>query len=84
MSNKCESGRARFARPDGAFYLFFGIEGEDDSRALAKRIVSETGVGLAPGRAFGVEGEGFLRLCFARSERDLSMAAGRLRDWIAR
>ncbi|MCA1243587.1 pyridoxal phosphate-dependent aminotransferase [Stappia stellulata] len=79
-----ESGRARFTRPDGAFYLFFGIEGEDDSRALAKRIVSETGVGLAPGRAFGGEGEGFLRLCFARSERDLSMAATRLRDWIAR
>ncbi|SDT94368.1 pyridoxal phosphate-dependent aminotransferase [Stappia sp. ES.058] len=78
------TARARFAVPRGAFYLFFGIEGEADSRALAKRIVSETGVGLAPGIAFGAEGEGFLRLCFARSPTDLHAAAARLRDWIAR
>ncbi|WP_029060047.1 pyridoxal phosphate-dependent aminotransferase [Stappia stellulata] len=79
-----DTQRARFTRPGGAFYLFFGIEGEDDSRDLARRIVRETGVGLAPGIAFGAEGEGFLRLCFARSRRDLSTAAARLRDWIAR
>jgi len=78
------SGRVRMAEPKGAFYLFFGIEGYPDSRALAKRIVAETGVGLAPGIAFGDAGEGFLRLCFARSPRHLEEAGERLFNWITR
>ncbi len=78
------SNRIRYAVPQGAFYVFFGVEGETDSRALAKRIVAETGVGLAPGSAFGAEGEGFLRLCFARSQEHLALAAGRLNAWLAR
>ena len=41
------------------------VEGEDDSLAFAKRLVAEHGLGLAPGAAFGPEGEGWLRWCFA-------------------
>lgn len=78
------SGRVRFAQPAGGFYLFFGVEGEPDCRDLALRLVSETGVGLAPGRAFGTGGEGFLRLCFARSADDLRQAGERLGDWLSR
>ncbi|HET8727746.1 MAG TPA: pyridoxal phosphate-dependent aminotransferase [Alphaproteobacteria bacterium] len=65
-------------RPQGAFYLFFGVEGENDSVALAKRLIDEAGVGLAPGSAFGVGGEGFLRLCFAGSHAHLEKAMDRL------
>jgi len=50
-------------------YAFFRIEGQDDSLALAKRLVADHGLGLAPGAAFGDEGEGWLRWCFA--SRDL-------------
>ena len=46
-------------------YAFFRIAGHDDSLALAKRLVTEAGLGLAPGAAFGDEGEGWLRWCFA-------------------
>ena len=53
------------ATPKGGMYAFFRIEGQDDSLALAKRLVSEAGLGLAPGAAFGDEGEGWLRWCFA-------------------
>jgi aspartate/methionine/tyrosine aminotransferase len=49
----------------GGMYAFFRIEGQDDSLALAKRLVAEHGLGLAPGAAFGGEGEGWLRWCFA-------------------
>ena len=49
----------------GGMYAFFRIEGQDDSLALAKRLVTEHGLGLAPGVAFGPEGEGWLRWCFA-------------------
>jgi aspartate/methionine/tyrosine aminotransferase len=51
--------------PPGAMYAFFKMEGLTDSLAFCKRLVSEQGVGLAPGAAFGEEGEGFVRWCFA-------------------
>jgi aspartate/methionine/tyrosine aminotransferase len=53
------------ASPCGGMYAFFRIEHEKDSLALAKRLVEGHGLGLAPGVAFGAEGEGWLRWCFA-------------------
>jgi aspartate/methionine/tyrosine aminotransferase len=53
------------ARPRGAMYAFLRVQGQDDSLALAKRLVVEHGLGLAPGVAFGPQGEGWLRWCFA-------------------
>lgn len=53
------------AAPPGGMYAFFRVEGQDDSLALAKALVREHGLGLAPGVAFGAEGEGWLRWCFA-------------------
>ena len=51
--------------PDGGMYAFFRLEGCEDSFTLAKTLVTEAGLGLAPGAAFGPEGEGWLRWCFA-------------------
>ena len=51
--------------PDGGMYAFFRIAGCEDSVALAKRLIEQAGLGLAPGAAFGPEGEGWLRWCFA-------------------
>jgi aspartate/methionine/tyrosine aminotransferase len=56
------------ATPPGGMYAFFRVEGQADSLALAKRLVVEHGLGLAPGVAFGPEGEGWLRWCFATRE----------------
>jgi aspartate/methionine/tyrosine aminotransferase len=56
------------ARPAGGMYAFFRVPGGDDSLALAKRLVIEHGLGLAPGAAFGSEGEGWLRWCFASKD----------------
>ena len=53
------------APPPGGMYAFFRVDGAGDSLALAKRLVTEVGLGLAPGAAFGPEGEGWLRWCFA-------------------
>ncbi len=58
------------ARPLGGMYAYFRVAGQDDSLALAKSLVAGPGLGLAPGAAFGDEGEGWLRWCFA--SRDLS------------
>ena len=67
------------AAPAGAMYAFFRVAGVDDSLALCKRLVSEAALGLAPGIAFGPEGEGFVRWCFAASEERLAEGIRRLR-----
>lgn len=78
------TGRLRCALPEGAFYLFCGVEGVSDSRALAFRLVDEAGVGVAPGSAFGAAGEGFVRLCYARRTEDIAEVARRMAGWLAR
>jgi aspartate/methionine/tyrosine aminotransferase len=55
------------AAPVGAMYLFVGIDGMTDSVKFAKKLVRDAKLGLAPGAAFGPEGEGYLRWCFASS-----------------
>ncbi len=70
--------RVHIARPRGSFYAFFAVDGLDDSLSYAKRLLEETGVGLAPGAAFGPGGEGHMRLCFASSPERLSEALDRL------
>jgi aspartate/methionine/tyrosine aminotransferase len=77
------TGRVRCAPPEGAFYLYFQVEGVTDTRAAAKEIVDKTGVGLAPGTAFGLGGEDGFRLCFNRNIPDIEEAAARLSQWLA-
>jgi len=72
------------ASPPGGLYAFFRVEGEDDSLAFARRLVADHGLGLAPGVAFGPEGEGWLRWCFAsrdpaRLDQGLQRLAGAVR-----
>lgn len=76
------TGRARFTVPQGAFYLFFAIDGITDPRAAAFDIVDKANVGLAPGTAFGPGGEAFLRLCFHRRLDQIEEAAHRLAKWM--
>jgi aspartate/methionine/tyrosine aminotransferase len=67
------------ATPKGGMYAFFRIVGQDDSLALAKRLVGDHGLGLAPGAAFGDEGEGWLRWCYAsRDPARLTLGVQRL------
>ncbi|HEV2678230.1 MAG TPA: pyridoxal phosphate-dependent aminotransferase [Aliidongia sp.] len=70
--------RVQVAPPDGAFYAFIKVDGMTDSLAFAKEILAKTKVGLAPGAAFGLGGEGHLRLCFAASRDRLAPALERL------
>jgi hypothetical protein len=44
--------------------------------------VAEAGLGLAPGSAFGPEGEGFVRWCFAASPERLEAGVARLRAFL--
>ena len=74
-----------FALPDGGMYLFLRLpEGMDDFQ-IAKRLVQEAGLGLAPGSAFAPEAQGWLRWCFASKELDrLRAGAERLDRWLSK
>jgi len=75
----------QLARPQGAMYLFFRLPGRsDDSLAFAKSLVTTVGLGLAPGIAFGHEGEGYLRWCFAATEELIERGVERLHDYLRR
>ncbi|KML19717.1 MULTISPECIES: pyridoxal phosphate-dependent aminotransferase [Burkholderia] len=69
----------------GAMYLFFRIAGHDDSVSLARQLLNQTGLGLAPGAAFGPEGDGWLRWCHAvSSDAKLLDGVDRLAGFLSR
>ncbi|WP_064693717.1 pyridoxal phosphate-dependent aminotransferase [Rhizobium aegyptiacum] len=78
------TNRVETLKPDGAIYAFLKIDGVTDSRSAAIDIVDKTGVGLAPGAAFGAGGALFLRACFLRDPAQVAIAAERLCDYIAK
>ena len=79
------------AAADGGMYAFFRLEDQarfGDSLEIAKRLVVEAGLGLAPGNAFMVnpraEAQGWLRWCFASQDvARLGQGVDRLKHWLA-
>jgi aspartate/methionine/tyrosine aminotransferase len=75
----------QLAVPKGGMYAFFQLEGFGDSLDLAKRLVTEVGLGIAPGNAFAPEAQGWLRWCFASKDLGrLDEGVRRLQGWLAR
>jgi len=72
------------ALPSGAMYVFFRVGGMSDSLAFCTRLVRDARLGLAPGSAFGPEGQGFVRWCFAASRERLAEGVRRLEAFLDR
>ena len=73
------------ASPRGGMYAFFRLQGFGDSLDVARRLVAEAGLGLAPGNAFAPEAQGWLRWCFASKDAArLDAGVQRLRDWLSK
>jgi aspartate/methionine/tyrosine aminotransferase len=71
--------------PQGTFYVFPNVTALGKSSDwLADYILNEAGVALLPGTAFGENGEGYLRLCFANSLENLQIAVERIGRALAR
>jgi aspartate/methionine/tyrosine aminotransferase len=78
--------RLSLPRPEAAFYAFIRVDGMQGSVAFAKDLLARTGVGLAPGAAFGDDDQPFddyLRLCFAATLPTLERAFDRIGDYLA-
>ena len=71
------------ARPQGAFYAFPNITGTGfDERELADRLLTEAGVAVLPGTAFGEAGKGFIRLAYTQSEDELKLGLESIRSFL--
>ena len=69
----------------GGMYAFFRLDGFGDSLDVAKRLVREAGLGLAPGNAFSPEAQGWLRWCFASKDLSrLEQGVERLQGWLGK
>ena len=65
--------------PRGAFYVFPNITGFGmTSRECAEYILEKTHVVTAPGDAFGPDGEGYIRICYASKYEDIKEALERM------
>ncbi len=64
--------------PEGAFYLMARVDTTETSLDLALRLLRDAKVGVAPGTAFGPEGAGCIRMCFAISPDLAREAVARL------
>jgi aminotransferase len=71
--------------PKGAFYVFpniskFGLTSEE----FAKKLLIEEKVITVPGTAFGIYGEGFIRISYAYSIENLKEALSRIEKFISK
>jgi aspartate/methionine/tyrosine aminotransferase len=73
----------RCARPQGSFYAFPNVMGTGfDERELADRLLTEAGVAVLPGTAFGGAGKGYIRLAYTQSEDELKRGLKQIGDFI--
>jgi aspartate/methionine/tyrosine aminotransferase len=74
----------RFANPQGAFYLYADVSRfTNDSAAFCRAMLEGAGVATVPGTDFDeVDGDRFIRMCFAGTGEDMAEAARRLKDWL--
>nr|GFD08072.1 hypothetical protein [Tanacetum cinerariifolium] len=68
----------------GAMYTFFKVDGQNDSVEFAKQLVNAVGLGLAPGSAFGTEGNGWLRWCHAVDKQKLTAGIERFSKYMGK
>jgi aspartate aminotransferase len=68
--------------PMGAFYFFLDLRALNmPSLEICERILTEAGVGLVPGAAFGEHGEGFVRMTTSASDSDVEAGFRAILEW---
>jgi aspartate/methionine/tyrosine aminotransferase len=74
----------RCATPQGAFYVFPNITGTGlGEKELADRLLTDAGVAVLPGTAFGDEGRGYIRIAYTNSEENLTKGMQRIGEFIS-
>lgn len=82
IAGELESDLVRVTPPMGAFYFFLDMRAMGmPSVEICERVLEEAGVGLMPGSAFGLQGEGFVRMTIAASEQEVEEGFRTLIEW---
>ncbi len=69
--------------PRGAFFAFPQVGGFGlNSQEFCKQLLLEAGVAIIPGSAFGKQGEGHARVCYATSEEQIEQALERIERFL--
>ncbi|WXG41550.1 MAG: pyridoxal phosphate-dependent aminotransferase [Candidatus Freyarchaeum deiterrae] len=69
--------------PKGAFYAFPNIsEYSNDSSQLAEQLLESKGVCITPGKVFGSNGEGHIRISYATSMQDILEGVQKLEEYL--
>lgn len=73
------------ASADGAFYLFAKIPAGcvQDSWTFVRSLAQQAKVALIPGVSFGPGGEGYVRISYAASMKQLQQAAAAIKQYVA-
>ncbi|MDR1815704.1 MAG: aminotransferase class I/II-fold pyridoxal phosphate-dependent enzyme [Clostridiales Family XIII bacterium] len=70
-------------KPPGSFYAFPNISALGvSSQQFAEDLVTQAGVVVVPGSAFGSMGEGYLRVVFANTDENIAEAVRRIGDYV--
>jgi aspartate/methionine/tyrosine aminotransferase len=80
-----EAAGLAFVKPLGTFYVMvditpFGM----DSYTFAKELLREAGVAVAPGRTFGPSADGYLRISFAPTVKEIREGLARLASFVGK
>ena len=85
LLDKLRSAGLECFEPRGAFYAFPCIRSTGmTSDEFCEKFLLEEHVAAIPGTAFGQGGEGFVRMCYASSQANLSEAMDRLEQFLRR
>jgi aminotransferase len=69
--------------PQGAFYMFPSIKSTGLTSAdFCEQLLLKEKVAVIPGSAFGLGGEGFVRICYAASMENISIALERIEKFV--
>jgi aminotransferase len=80
--NRLKEMGLNLSEPKGAFYVFPSLNGYLGSEEFSERLLKEKKVAVVPGNAFGDCGEGFIRISYATSRKNLIDAAERISEFL--
>ena len=83
VENRLRKMNLDFVSPKGAFYIFPSIKSLNlKSEELCDKLLYEEKVACVPGNAFGIGGEGFIRISYCYSLDELEEALNRIEKFI--
>jgi aspartate aminotransferase len=68
------------ALPKGAFYAFANVAQFGTSEQVTEQLLREALVAVTPGSAFGPNGEGYVRMSYAASRKDVANGIRRIEE----